>query len=52
MNMKQIDIFRMQFDFVWDTETWFLPLESALAGLNSTDASWQPPGEGIPFGKR
>ncbi|WP_145945461.1 DinB family protein [Paenibacillus sp. Y412MC10] len=46
MNMKLIDIFRMQFDFVWDTETWFLPFESVLAGLNSTDASWQPPGGG------
>jgi hypothetical protein len=46
MNLKLMDIFRMEFDFSWDTETWFLPLESALEGLNSTDASWQPPGGG------
>lgn len=46
MSIKLMDIFRMQFDFVWDTETWFLPLESALSGLNSADASWQPPGGG------
>ncbi|MCK6258455.1 DinB family protein [Fictibacillus sp. KIGAM418] len=46
MNLELMDIFRMEFDFSWDTETWFLPLESALEGLNSTDASWQPPGGG------
>ncbi|MFC0190045.1 DinB family protein [Fictibacillus aquaticus] len=46
MNLKLMDIFRMEFDFSWDTETWFLPLESALEGLSSRDASWQPPGGG------
>ncbi|MBL3644634.1 DinB family protein [Bacillus sp. RHFB] len=46
MNLELMDIFRMEYDFSWDTETWFLPLESALEGLNSTDASWQPPGGG------
>jgi len=46
MNLKLMDIFRMQYDFIWDTETWFLPLESALEGISSTDASWQPPGGG------
>jgi hypothetical protein len=46
MNLELMDVFRMEFDFCWDTETWFLPLESALEGLNSTDASWQPPGGG------
>jgi hypothetical protein len=46
MNIELMDIFRMQHDFIWDTETWFLPLESALKGLNSSDASWQPPGGG------
>ncbi|OZB92390.1 DinB family protein [Paenibacillus sp. XY044] len=46
MNLKPMDIFRMQYDFIWDTETWFLPIESALKGLNSADASWQPPGGG------
>ncbi|MGG4491140.1 DinB family protein [Metabacillus idriensis] len=46
MNLDVMDIFRMEFDFSWDTETWFLPLEFALEGLNSTDASWQPPGGG------
>ncbi|MDR7071628.1 DinB family protein [Fictibacillus barbaricus] len=46
MNLNLMDIFRMEYDFCWNTETWFLPLESALEGLNSTDASWQPPGEG------
>jgi hypothetical protein len=46
MNIELMDIFRMEYDFSWDTETWFLPLESALEGLNSTDASWQPPGGG------
>ncbi|KKI92049.1 hypothetical protein WQ54_11450 [Bacillus sp. SA1-12] len=46
MNLELMDIFRMEYDFCWDTETWFLPLESALEGLNSTDASWQPPGGG------
>ncbi|WP_261134405.1 DinB family protein [Bacillus sp. Marseille-Q3570] len=46
MNLELMDIFRMEFDFSWDTETWFLPLESALKGLDSTDASWQPPGGG------
>jgi hypothetical protein len=46
MNLELMDIFRLEFDFSWDTETWFAPLESALEGLNSTDASWQPPGGG------
>ncbi|SDN08513.1 DinB superfamily protein [Fictibacillus solisalsi] len=46
MNLELMDIFRMEFDFSWDAETWFLPLESALKDLNSTDASWQPPGGG------
>ncbi|GGB47285.1 DinB family protein [Fictibacillus barbaricus] len=46
MNLELMDIFRMEFDFSWDTETWFLPLESALESLSSTDASWQPPGGG------
>ncbi|MBM7554757.1 DinB family protein [Thalassobacillus pellis] len=46
MNLELMDIFRMEYDFSWDTETWFLPLEPALEGLNSTDASWQPPGGG------
>ncbi|WP_404451988.1 DinB family protein [Virgibacillus necropolis] len=46
MNLELMDIFRMEYDFSWDTETWFLPLESALKGLNSKDASWQPPGGG------
>ncbi|MDN4523981.1 DinB family protein [Fictibacillus fluitans] len=46
MNLDLMDIFRMQFTFAWNTETWFLPLESALKGLNSTNASWQPPGGG------
>jgi hypothetical protein len=46
MNIGLMDIFRMEYDFSWDTETWFLPLESALKGLNATDASWQPPGGG------
>ncbi|MGM0837254.1 MAG: DinB family protein [Bacillota bacterium] len=46
MNLELIDVFRMQYDFCWDTETWFTPLESALDGLNSIDASWQPPGGG------
>lgn len=46
MNIGLMDIFRMEFDFCWDTETWFLPLESALEGLDSTHASWQSPGGG------
>ncbi|MBS4194201.1 DinB family protein [Lederbergia citri] len=46
MNLELMDIFRMEYDFSWDTQTWFLPLESALEGVNSTDASWQPPGGG------
>ncbi|MBM7620107.1 hypothetical protein JOC95_001959 [Bacillus tianshenii] len=46
MNLKLMDLIRMEYDFCWDTETWFAPLESALDGLNSTDASWQPPGGG------
>lgn len=46
MNLELMDVFRMEYDFCWDTETWFAPLESALKGLNSTDASWQPPGGG------
>ena len=46
MNLELMDIFRMEFDFSWDTETWFLPLEPALKGLNSTDANWNPPGGG------
>ncbi|WP_229683168.1 DinB family protein [Virgibacillus oceani] len=46
MNLGLTDIFRMEYDFCWDKETWFVPLESALRGLNSADASWQPPGGG------
>ncbi|WP_417898128.1 DinB family protein [Bacillus haimaensis] len=46
MNLKLMDVFRMEYDFCWDTETWFAPLESALKGLNSINASWQPPGGG------
>ncbi|UOQ45784.1 DinB family protein [Halobacillus salinarum] len=46
MNLKLMDIFRMEFDFSWDTETWFLPLESALKGVSASEASWQPPGGG------
>ncbi|WP_099157088.1 DinB family protein [Virgibacillus ndiopensis] len=46
MNLGLMDIFRMEYDFCWDTETWFLSLEPALQGLNSADASWHPPGGG------
>lgn len=46
MNLKLMDIFRIEYDFCWDTETWFVPLESAIEGVSSTDASWQPPGGG------
>ncbi|KSU64497.1 hypothetical protein AS034_01255 [[Bacillus] enclensis] len=46
MNFELMDIFRMEFDFCWNKEAWFLPLESALKDLDSTHASWQPPGGG------
>ncbi|MED1866033.1 DinB family protein [Fictibacillus nanhaiensis] len=46
MNLKLIDIFRMEFQFSWNKETWFLPLDAALQGLHETDVSWQPPGGG------
>lgn len=36
----------MEYDYSWDMETWFLPLALALQGLNSKEASWQPPGGG------
>ena len=36
----------MEFDFCWNTETWFLPLERALEGIGSKEASWEPPGGG------
>jgi hypothetical protein len=46
MELKLIDVFRMEHDYSWNTETWFLPLELALDGLSSRDAAWQPPGGG------
>ncbi|MFI8685961.1 DinB family protein [Rossellomorea sp. NPDC077527] len=46
MKLGLMDTIRMEFDFCWDKETWFLPLEPALEGLSSIDASWQPPGGG------
>ncbi len=46
MKVELMDVFRMEYDFSWDTETWFVPLETALDGLKSSDASWQPPGGG------
>ncbi len=46
MNFKLIDVFRMEYDYSWDMESWFLPLALALQGLNSKEASWQPPGGG------
>ncbi|MBW3111512.1 MULTISPECIES: DinB family protein [Bacillaceae] len=46
MKLGLMDTFRMEFDFCWNTEAWFLPLEPALEGLSSLDASWQPPGGG------
>ncbi|OIU71722.1 DinB family protein [Rossellomorea aquimaris] len=46
MNIELMDIFRMEMNFCWNTETWFVPLESALKDLDSKHASWQPPGGG------
>jgi hypothetical protein len=46
MKMGLIDAFRMEFDFCWDTETWFLPLERTLEGVGPREASWEPPGGG------
>ena len=43
--MNRIDLLIHEWDFTYDKEDWYPPIQHALSGLTAAQASWRPPGE-------
>ncbi len=43
--MNRIELLRKELDHTFDQESWYPPLQPALADLTASQASWRPSGE-------